>query len=288
MRSGLIVAALGAMLSAPAPAEIVVTSAARSIRPGELVVLTIATIEPAATMRVRGFNRDFLPFALDSRTWRVLVGIDLSVSPGTYLVRIETGDGLAARRATYPLVVRTRSFPTRILKVDEAFVSPPPDALERIRREAEELNRLWDASAPERLWDGPFVRPVPDPANSAFGTRSVFNGRPRDPHSGADFRSAAGTPVKAPNGGRIALASARYFTGNTVVIDHGLSVFSLLAHLSEINVKEGDRISAGDVIGRVGATGRVTGPHLHWSVRATGARVDPLSLLWVLGTPGNP
>lgn len=274
---------LGTMLAASAPAPIVVTAVARSIRPGELVVLTITTAEPAAGVRARGFNRDFLPYSIDPRTWRVLIGIDLAVKPGTYPVQIEAGDDPAVTRATYRLVVKTRRFPTRTLRVDEAFVSPPPDVLERIEREARALTQVWEAPASARLWDGPFVRPVPDAANSAFGTRSVFNGQARDPHSGADFGSPAGTPVRAPNAGRVVLAGARYFTGNTVVIDHGLKVFSLLAHLSEINVTEGSLVNAGDVIGRVGATGRVTGPHLHWSVRANGARVDPLSLLWVLG-----
>ena len=116
------------------------------------------------------------------------------------------------------------------------------------------------------------MRPVPGAANSAFGTRSVYNGKPRTPHGGADFLSPGGTPVHAPNAGRIAVARALYFTGNTVVIDHGLGVFSLLAHLSVIDVHEGDLVAAGAVVGQVGATGRVTGPHLHWAVRRRCAR----------------
>src|SRR5262249_28752592 len=131
----------------------------------------------------------------------------------------------------------------------------------------------------------PFVRPVDAPANSAFGSRSVFNGQPRSPHPGADFLSPAGTPVKAANAGRIVLADDLYYTGGTVIIDHGLGVFSLFAHLSAIDVHDGDMVVAGQVLGNVGATGRVTGPHLHWSVRINGARVDPLSLLSVLGSP---
>jgi murein DD-endopeptidase MepM/ murein hydrolase activator NlpD len=125
---------------------------------------------------------------------------------------------------------------------------------------------------------------VPQPANSAFGTRSVFNGKPRNAHGGADFLSPGGTPVHAPNAGRVVVARNLYFAGNSVVIDHGAGLFSQLAHLSEMDVAEGDRVEAGQVVGRVGATGRVTGPHLHWAVRAAGARVDPLSLLAVLGS----
>jgi murein DD-endopeptidase MepM/ murein hydrolase activator NlpD len=127
------------------------------------------------------------------------------------------------------------------------------------------------------------VRPVPGEANSAFGTRSIFNGKPRNAHGGADFLSPGGTPIQAPNAGRIVLARNLYFSGNTVVIDHGLGLFSMLAHLSVIAAHEGDRVTAGQVIGKVGATGRVTGPHLHWAVRASGARVDPLAVLGLLG-----
>jgi murein DD-endopeptidase MepM/ murein hydrolase activator NlpD len=137
---------------------------------------------------------------------------------------------------------------------------------------------------PQRFWHGAFVRPVPDPANSAFGTRSVYNGEARSPHSGADFLSPSGRPIKSPAGGRIVIADARYFTGNTVVIDHGLGVYSLLAHLSSMSVAAGQSVEAGDIIGNVGATGRVTGPHLHWTVRLDGARVDPLSLLYATGS----
>ena len=105
----------------------------------------------------------------------------------------------------------------------------------------------------------------------------------RNPHGGADFLSPAGTPIRAPNAGRIAVARSLYFSGNTVIIDHGLGLFSTLAHLSAIDVHEGELVAPGQRIGLVGATGRVTGPHLHWAVRAADARVDPLSLLAVLG-----
>src|SRR5205085_12304860 len=154
-------------------------------------------------------------------------------------------------------------------------------------REAALLADTWKASANERLWAAAFVRPVNDPANSAFGTRSVFNGKPRNAHGGADFLSPAGTPIHAPNAGRVVVARPLYFSGNTVVIDHGLGIFSMLAHLSAFDVHEGDRVAAGDRVGRVGATGRVTGPHLHWAVRAAGARVDPLSVLALGDRQGN-
>jgi murein DD-endopeptidase MepM/ murein hydrolase activator NlpD len=153
----------------------------------------------------------------------------------------------------------------------------------RIEREAADLQRIWRSPTGERAWTAPFVRPVPGASVSRFGTRSVFNGQPRSPHGGADFLSPSGTPIHAPNAGRVVLARDLYFSGNTVVIDHGLGLFSLLAHLSTIAAHEGDTVTAGQVVGLVGATGRVTGPHLHWAVRAADARVDPLSVLALLG-----
>jgi len=280
----LLVAVLAAVLSVEAAGPLVITSVARSIRPGELVVVTIATTKAPASLRVRAFDKDLPAFRVDSGTWRVLVGIDLATAPGRYPVEVDAETGSAGDRAAHVLVVKARAFPTRTVTVAEGFVNPPPEAVARIQQEAQELEQLWRSSASSRLWDGAFVRPVPDPANSAFGARSVFNGQPRSPHGGADFLSPAGTPVKAPNAGRVALARDLYFTGNTVVIDHGLGLFSLFAHLSEVDVEAGAAVATGDVVGRVGATGRVSGPHLHWTVRAGGARVDPLSLLAVLGT----
>jgi murein DD-endopeptidase MepM/ murein hydrolase activator NlpD len=276
--------ALASALPQSAPPAISVARSARALQPGELVVLTVATIEPARVLHVRAFDKTFLPFATDGdgRTWKVLVGIDLDVKPGTYSVSIST-DAAAPARATHTLVVRAKAFPTRRLTVDEAFVNPPPAALERIQQDARDLEQVWNGSAAERLWTSGFVRPVPDESNSAFGTRSVFNGQPRSPHGGADFLSPAGRRIASPNAGRIAIARDLYYTGNTVIIDHGLGLFSMLAHLSVINVREGDVVKAGQVLGEVGATGRVTGAHLHWAVRLNGTRVDPLSLLALMG-----
>lgn len=256
---------------------------ARAMQPGELVVVTVTTPTPTQQVRVRAFDRGMPAFRDDPLTWRALVGIDLDTMPGTYPITVETRADETTVRAARDLVITAHHFPTRQLAVDDAYVNPPASAADRIAREARELDRLWTESAPERLWSGAFARPVPQEANSAFGTRSIFNGQPRSPHSGADFLSPAGTPVHAPNGGRIVLARDLYFSGVTVIIDHGLGLFSLLAHLSSIDVREGDVVVTGQLVGAVGATGRVTGPHLHWAVRLGGARVDPLSLLAVLG-----
>jgi len=253
--------------------------AARAVRPGEVLLVTVTAAPTDAPVRIRAFDREWPVFAVDEGRWRALVGIDLDTRAGQYHVVVSTKTG----RADHPIAVQPRTFPTRRLTVDPDLVNPPPEMRERIDRETRELNEAWRASSVDRLWKT-FVRPVPDEANSAFGTRSFYNGQARSPHTGADFLSPAGRPVKAPAGGRVVIADARYFTGNTVVIDHGMGLFSLLAHLSEIDVQSGATVTAGDVVGKVGATGRVTGPHLHWTVRLNGARVDPLSLLFVTGS----
>jgi murein DD-endopeptidase MepM/ murein hydrolase activator NlpD len=256
---------------------------ARSIRPGELVVLTLRAAHGVETVHARAFDRAVPCYRTAESTWNMLVGIDLDARAGAHPVSIEQAPGGPA--LTYTLQVRPRVFPSRTLHVDEGFVNPPETMRARIDAEAAALHHIWSNSAPERLWTAGFVRPVPGEANSRFGTRSVFNGQPRNPHGGADFLSPAGTPIHAPNAGRIVLARDQYFSGNTVIIDHGQGLFSMLAHLSAFDVHEGDTVAAGQIVGRVGATGRVTGPHLHWAVRLADARIDPLSVLQLLGAP---
>ena len=268
-----------------APATIVARS--RAVAPGELIVLSISTTEPVSGVRLRAFDRDVPAVRTAERTWRALVGIDLDVAPGPHDVTVDVDLPGGAARMTHRLEVKTRVFPRRVLTVDEAFVNPPASAADRIQREAQALAALWAAAPGPALWQGPFIAPVPQPSNSAFGTRSVYNGQPRSAHGGADFRSPAGTPVTAPNAGRVVLARDLYYTGQTVVIDHGLGMLSLFAHLSAIDVTSGSMVTTGQRLGLVGATGRVTGPHLHWAVRVGGARVDPLAVLALLGSPSG-
>jgi len=274
--------AIAAALLLVQDAPVRVSVKARAQQPGELVALTIEGPGATEPVRVRAFDRDVPVYRAGDREWHALLGIDLDVKPGAYPVTVDAG--APAQHVVHTLTVAARVFRTRRLTVDEAFVTPPPSEAERIARENRLLESVWKAPSPEPLWTHAFVRPVPQPANSAFGTRSIFNGKPRNAHGGADFLSPSGTPVHAPNAGRIAVARNLYFSGNTVIIDHGAGLFSMMAHLSAIDVKEGDLVMPGQMLGLVGATGRVTGPHLHWAVRAAGARVDPLSLLALLGS----
>jgi murein DD-endopeptidase MepM/ murein hydrolase activator NlpD len=275
----------GAQLT-PAPAgatpgvgQIVVTERARAVQPGELVLLTVSAPSPVTRVQTTAFGRDWFPFRVTDTTWQVLIGLDLEVAPGRHPVTVAVQSGGSSTERTHELTVAAKRFPTRRLTVPPRYVDPPADVSARIIREAQQLSVIWAASAPTRLWTGRFVAPVPQKANSAFGSRSIFNGQARSPHGGADFPSPAGTPIAAPNAGRIVLAEDLYYTGQTVVIDHGLGLVSLLAHLSRIDVADGDAVARGQTVGLSGATGRVTGAHLHWTLRAGGARVDPQALL---------
>lgn len=260
-----------------------VSVAARALQPGEVVVLTVAADDEPSAVSVRAFGRAIPAYRVAAGRWQALIGIDIDQSPGGHTVSIDLTTASGVHHRSHLLRIVPKSFPTRTLRVAPDFVNPPPDVLGRIQDDAALLRSAYEQTAPERLWAEPFVRPVLEAANSRFGTRSIYNGQRRSPHSGTDFLSGAGTPIKAPNAGRIVVARDLYFTGNTVVIDHGLGVVSLLAHMSRLDVHEGDRVEPGQVIGLVGATGRVTGPHLHWALRVSGARVDPLSALAVLG-----
>ena len=256
------------------------------LRPGAVVLATLESPRPLESVEARAFDRAF-PFYPEEggRVWHGLVGIDLAVEPGRHPVTVEAKEsGGAAATLTRHLVVRPGNFPTRRLTVDDRFANPPREALDRIREESRRLEEIFAAATAERLWRR-FVLPVEAAPNSSFGKRSIVNGRPASPHSGTDFDAPAGAAVRAPSGGRVALAEDLYYSGNTVILDHGLGLYSYLAHLSRIAVVPGAQVQPGDLVGAVGATGRVTGPHLHWSVRLSGARVDPLSLVAALRSP---
>ena len=277
-----VAAVIALAVAQPVNAELTlqISHRARAVHPGEVVVLEVRPSAAPAILRATAFGKSVRFFQASDDTWAALVGIDLTTDPGAHgvAVRATAHDGTTVRRM-YSLAVEPKEFPTRRLNVNPSFVSPPAEVVERIQSEARQLAAIFANATEGRLWNGGFLRPVPGDSTSSFGRRSVFNGQPRSPHSGADFRAPEGTPIKAPNDGVIVLATDLYFSGNVVVIDHGWGLYSYFAHLSSIDVAEGDRVSQGTKGGEVGATGRVTGPHLHWTVRLNDARVDPLSLM---------
>jgi murein DD-endopeptidase MepM/ murein hydrolase activator NlpD len=262
---------------------LVVTHGDRQVQPGDVVPIVVQAPKDVSGVTAVWQTRE-VAFVRDSDgVWRGLIGIDVGDDPGprTLTVTATRGAG-GALGIAHAFTVEPKAFRTRRISVAPRFVNPPKSALPRIQRETRLLNALFKTSSPDRLWTRDAVRPVEGVAVSGFGVRSVLNGENRGPHNGLDLAATTGTPIHAPTPGVVVYAREFYYSGNTVILDHGQGLFSTMAHLSVIDVKEGQRVARGDLLGKVGATGRVTGPHLHWAVRVLGARVDPLSLLDVL------
>jgi len=265
------------------PFPLQISHRARALTPGEVVLVDVRSRTPLAEVQGEAFGQPITFYQTAPDHWQGIAAIDLSTKPGKYTVRVKAGVGSGGQlTGTDPIGVAARSFPTRQLNVAEEFATPPKDVLARIERERRAAEAIFARITPERYWIGSFVPPVPGTPTSSFGRRSIVNGEPRSPHSGTDFQAADGTPVVAPNRGRIALAADQYFAGKTIIIDHGAGLYSYLAHLSEMSVREGETVERGQKIALSGSTGRVTGPHLHWTLRVGKARVDPLSLIFVL------
>ncbi len=228
-----------------------------------------------------------VPFTHSGDHWFAVVGVDLDSRPGAHAVPVtfHYRDG-RMRTESQPVTVRAQKFPTTELTVADRYVELSPEDQARVEREGNETNEIYATFTPERYWSAPFGPPIPGATDGRnFGHRRVFNGQPRAPHSGADLRARTGTPVYASNRGRVLLAKDLFYSGNTVFIDHGLGLFSTYLHLSKIEVRPGEIVARGQRIGLSGATGRVTGPHLHWGVRILDARVDPFSLLRITAAP---
>ncbi len=202
------------------------------------------------------------------------LGIDLDTKPGTHAVQYVMG----AEKGEIPIVVADRKFASESLTVESKYTKLDGPTQARADHEAKELDAIWNRITPTRLWTKAFVRPAVGELGSPFGLRREFNDEPKSPHAGLDIKAPTGTEVFAANAGTVVLARELFYTGNTVVIDHGLGLYTVYAHLSRIDVEADKPVERAARVGLVGATGRVTGPHLHWGVKLHGARVDPGTL----------
>ncbi len=216
----------------------------------------------------------------------LLFGLDIMAKPGAKALEIDLwSQGQKTERLAVILEITARDFPVRELKVDQKYVTPPKEVLARTKREAEILSMVYSVVTPEWLVEGPFIIPCDGRLSPNFGQRRVYNKVPRSVHTGVDIAVPLGHPIKASNYGRVVLASDLYYSGKTVILDHGLGLFTSYSHLSKLLVKRGETVQAGQVIGLAGSTGLSTGPHLHWAAKIHEARVDPLSLLeldWII------
>ncbi|MHB8055024.1 MAG: M23 family metallopeptidase [Candidatus Aminicenantales bacterium] len=251
----------------------------RALLPGE-AILVKALPDPSIRridVRLRTQKRRI---EFDGKKRTILLGIDMSAKPQAYFmeIKIERRDG-SKENVFRKLTVGPKEFPKTNLTVSPGMAQAPPEETERIQREAALVASVLGAVSPEWLGTGSFVNPLPEGEPFPnFGQRRFYNNTVASTHSGVDISAPQGTPVRAANAGRIVLASELYYSGKTVIIDHGLGVFTFYGHFSKILVKRGDMVKKGDVIAEVGQTGRSTGPHLHWSARLLDSRVDPFSL----------
>ena len=269
----------------PEPPRLELSLHARALAPGEPVRLEVRASRPVDAVEGTFLGRPVafvrLPDAADAPTvtegtgWSGWSLIPLDAEAGTGRAEVHAGPATTAQ----DVVLVAKAFPVEKLRVAEAFVEPPPEVAARLAAEKVRLDALYAVRRAAVAPPAPFVRPVPGEPTGVFGTKRLFNGRPRAPHPGLDLRAASGTPVQASGRGVVALAENLYYSGNTVILDHGGGLFTLYAHLSSFAVKEGEAVEAGTILGRSGATGRVTGPHLHWGAKVGDEPFDPTALL---------
>jgi len=222
----------------------------------------------------------FFP-ARDGSGWFALAGVDVEgpIGPSTLRVGLRMPGAGAIRDLSRQVEIHAAHYRTGRLTVAPKFVEPGAEELARIEAESKLKATVFAASAKERLWASSFHAPVNAAPTDSFGTRRMFNGKLASMHKGMDFRAATGTPVRAGNSGTVVLARPLYYEGNCVIVDHGLGLFTISMHLIRIDVREGQRVAEGEQLGLSGATGRATGPHLHWAVRWQGAYLDAAKLL---------
>lgn len=177
------------------------------------------------------------------------------------------------------LHISMSDYPSETLSVDPSKVTPPPEALERIERESAQAKAIYDHFTPIRYWDKPFIRPIESITTSAYGSARIYNGSLKSYHGGIDFRALTPTPILAANEGIVVLVQDRYYSGGTILIDHGEGLYTCYFHLSRFDVNVGDYVHQGQSIALSGNTGRITGPHLHFGIMVYGVQADPLDLL---------
>src|SRR5712671_1673220 len=260
---------------------------------GSLLFLELRSATQSVTEIKATWDNREIPFWQEPKpneqspdVWRALLGVDLELKPETYPLTLTAKTESAEEiRCSAPIDVKEGKFATESLKVAPNFVEPNPEQLARAEAERQRLRAIFATITPQRLWDGSFHYPLAGITTGGnFGKRRILNGKAGSPHGGVDFPAPAGTPVYAAQRGRVVLAEPLYFSGNTVVLDHGLGLYTFYAHFESISVQPGDLVGTGALLGRVGATGRVTGPHLHWGATVNRARTNPLQLISLLKT----
>lgn len=254
-------------LALPVQAEGFISRLLNQPIPGGVAVIDLgpAASAPRATYQ----DKPVLIIHEDGQRWIAIVGLPLTTKLGSQQIKVNDTQNLSFQ------VGAKHYAEQRITIKNQQQVNPNAANLKRINRELAEQTRAYQQFSARQPSNLLFDKPVSGPLSSPFGLRRFFNGEERNPHSGLDFAAKRGTPIQAPAAGQVILTGDYFFNGKTVFVDHGQGLISMFCHLSEIGVNVGDELPRGGVLGKVGATGRATGPHLHWNVSLNDARIDP-------------
>jgi murein DD-endopeptidase MepM/ murein hydrolase activator NlpD len=253
-------------------------------RQGQVLLVKVPVSGEATEVKGSFLDRT-IPFFREIRAgepagYLGLVGIDMQDAPGTYELAVTITDREhEAKRLSYHVLITKEKFAVEHLKLPKDKVDLDEKTLARWKTEQDQVRQALADNSALRLWHSGFVEPVSGKRTGIFGSVRIMNGQPRNPHNGEDIGAPLGTDVAAANDGVVRLTVDHVFSGKGIFVDHGLGLYSMYFHLSEVLVQDGDLVKAGQIIGKVGTRGRATGPHLHWGVKLNGARVNPYALL---------
>jgi hypothetical protein len=245
---------------------------------GQVLWIEIPVQERPTQMKGKFLGREIRFFPVSPEAYGALLGIDMNDPPGSQEFFVNIHSPTRTNNLSYTILVMKEDFPVQRLTLPKDKVDLDQKTLVRVRAEQLELKAAFDFVGPHPLWEGAFIEPTHGRISGRFGSRRIINGQSKNPHSGEDIAAPSGTAVAAMNTGVVRLTIDHFFTGKGVILDHGVGLYSMYFHLSETSVRKDQLVKKGQTIGKVGSTGRATGPHLHWGVRLNGSRINPYSL----------
>jgi len=267
----------------PESLKVVGELSSSKITNGSIVLVTVRFLDgvqaQAPTAQFEHIQIPFYPVSTKPGSYEAVLGVPYDHQPGQSKIIVSMK---SEQILELPLLIEDGKYPSEKLKVSKKMVNPPKSVMARIVREQKEIKKLYEQVIEQKYWNGPFSLPIQSQIISIFGTKRVYNGQHNGFHGGLDLRAAVGTPIFAPASGVVVMAKNLYYTGNTVFLDHGYGVITFYAHMSKLNVKQGQKITGHDLLGLSGKTGRVNGPHLHWQAMIHHVKVNPVDLTQVM------